>query len=69
MFDIGTGVAILIDATLIRGVLVPSLTGRRGRRQLVVAGPLRRLHRHIGISEPPATAEATRLQVVPSSNP
>lgn len=51
LFGIGTGLAILIDATLIRGILVPAAMRLLGRRAWWSPTPLRRLHAHIGITE------------------
>jgi len=51
MFGLGAGLAVLIDATLVRGVLVPAVTRLAGERIWYAPGPLRRLHRRIGLSE------------------
>jgi RND superfamily putative drug exporter len=48
---IGTALAVLIDATLIRALLVPSLMELLGRLNWWAPLPLRRLHRRIGLSE------------------
>lgn len=48
---IGTAVAVLIDATIVRAMLVPSLMALLGKRNWWAPGPLRRLHDRIGISE------------------
>jgi RND superfamily putative drug exporter len=53
MFGLGTGLAILADATLIRGVMVPALMGIAGDANWWSPAPLRRLHRRIGVSEAP----------------
>ncbi len=50
-FGLGSGLAILIDATLIRGVLVPASMRAFGEHSWWAPGPLRRLHARIGISE------------------
>ncbi len=50
-FGLGCGLAILIDATLIRGVLVPASMGLLGERSWYAPGPLRRLHNRIGVSD------------------
>jgi RND superfamily putative drug exporter len=56
MFGIGTALAIVIDATLIRGVLVPAGMRLLGRAAWWSPRPLRKLHDFIGLSEsaPPA---------------
>jgi uncharacterized membrane protein YdfJ with MMPL/SSD domain len=48
---IGTALAVLIDATIIRALLVPSLMELLGKWNWWAPAPLRRLHRRIGISE------------------
>lgn len=48
---LGTALAVLIDATIIRALLVPSLMGLFGRWNWWAPSPLRRLHARIGISE------------------
>ncbi len=48
---LGTALAVLIDATIIRALLVPSLMGLFGRWNWWAPRPLRRLHRRIGFSE------------------
>lgn len=48
---VGMAVAILVDATLIRGVLVPAFMRLAGDANWWAPAPLRRLHRRIGISE------------------
>jgi RND superfamily putative drug exporter len=53
-FGIGTGVAILVDATTIRGVLVPIVMHYTGDRIWWAPKPLRRLHDRIGLAENPA---------------
>ena len=59
---IGTALAVLLDATIIRALLVPSLMELLGKWNWWAPGPLRRLHERIGISETPTgeprTAEA-----------
>jgi uncharacterized membrane protein YdfJ with MMPL/SSD domain len=48
---IGTALAVLIDATIIRALLVPSLMQLLGERNWWAPRPLRRLHTRIGWSE------------------
>jgi putative drug exporter of the RND superfamily len=47
---IGIGVAVLVDATIVRALLVPSLMRLLGDWNWWAPGPLRRLHRRIGLS-------------------
>jgi RND superfamily putative drug exporter len=51
MFGLGCGLAILIDALLIRGVLVPASFRVLGRYAWWAPAPLRRLHERFGLSE------------------
>jgi uncharacterized membrane protein YdfJ with MMPL/SSD domain len=50
---LGTAVAVAIDATLVRALLVPALMALLGRWNWWAPAPLRRLHERIGISEGP----------------
>ena len=50
---LGTALAVIIDATLIRALLVPSLMALLGRRNWWAPAPLQRLHRRIGLTESP----------------
>jgi RND superfamily putative drug exporter len=59
LFGVGLTLAVLMDATLIRGVLVPAFMRLAGEANWWAPGPLRRLHDRFGISEsevPPAVA-------------
>jgi uncharacterized membrane protein YdfJ with MMPL/SSD domain len=53
---IGTALAVLIDATIVRALLVPSLMELLGRRNWWAPRPLRRLHARFGAHEAPASA-------------
>ena len=48
---VGTALAVLIDATIIRALLVPSLMALLGKWNWWAPAPLRRLHNRIGFSE------------------
>jgi uncharacterized membrane protein YdfJ with MMPL/SSD domain len=48
---VGTALAVLIDASIIRALLVPSLMALLGKWNWWAPGPLRRLHARIGVSE------------------
>ena len=48
---LGTALAVLIDATIVRALLVPLADGAAGQVELVGAAPLRRLHQRFGLSE------------------
>jgi uncharacterized membrane protein YdfJ with MMPL/SSD domain len=49
---VGTALAVLIDASIIRALLVPSLMELLGKWNWWAPRPLRRLHERIGIGEP-----------------
>jgi RND superfamily putative drug exporter len=51
MFGIGTGLAILIDATLIRGVLVPAAMRVLGPAAWYSPAPLRRVYTRVALNE------------------
>jgi putative drug exporter of the RND superfamily len=50
-FGLGAGLAILIDATLVRGVLLPASMRLLGERAWWAPRPLRALYRRIGLGE------------------
>ncbi len=50
-FGLGTALAVAIDATFVRALLVPALMGRLGERTWWAPRPLRRLHARIGLRE------------------
>ncbi|MGW8851199.1 MMPL family transporter [Streptomyces xiamenensis] len=51
MFGLGSGLAILLDAVVVRGVLVPASMRLLGRWNWYAPGPLRRIHARIGLRE------------------
>ncbi len=55
----GAALAVAIDATFVRALLVPALMGRLGERAWWAPSPLRRLHAHIGLREGAPVGEAT----------
>jgi putative drug exporter of the RND superfamily len=59
MFGIGTALAVVIDATIIRGVVVPAFLRVAGELNWWAPRPLKRLHARIGFSEAPSAAPAT----------
>ena len=73
MFGVGLTLAILVDATLVRMVLVPAFMHVLGRWNWWAPKPLARLHERIGISEsdgeliPPA--EKRERAAVPVTDP
>ncbi|MFI8773449.1 MMPL family transporter [Gordonia sp. NPDC062954] len=53
MFGVGLTLAVLMDATIIRMLLVPAFMRLAGRANWWAPGPLRQLHDRIGLSEGP----------------
>jgi RND superfamily putative drug exporter len=53
LFGVGTALAILVDATLIRALLVPAFMRLAGRANWWAPAPLRRLHARVGLREAP----------------
>ncbi|MBX6750027.1 MAG: MMPL family transporter [Micromonosporaceae bacterium] len=51
MFGLGAGLAILIDASLVRGVLVPASMRLLGRAAWWSPAPLRRVHARVALEE------------------
>ena len=58
-FGLGCGVAILVDATIVRGVLVPAVMRLVGERIWWAPRPLRRFHHRFGMQE---TAELALVE-------
>jgi uncharacterized membrane protein YdfJ with MMPL/SSD domain len=50
-FGVGTALAVAIDATFVRALLVPALMGRLGESVWWAPRPLRRLHARAGLNE------------------
>ena len=51
LFGLGAGLAVLIDATLIRGILVPAAMRLLGRTNFWAPRPLRHLYAKVGLAE------------------
>ncbi len=51
MFGIGLGLAVLMDATIVRGFLVPAFMRLAGEANWWAPGPLRRFHDRYGLSD------------------
>jgi RND superfamily putative drug exporter len=66
LFGIGTGLAILIDATLVRGVLVPAFMRLVGENSWYAPKPLRRLHQQVGLNEGGLDAHQTAVSGPPA---
>jgi RND superfamily putative drug exporter len=51
LLGLGTALAVLVDATLIRGALVPAFMRLMGTANWLAPAPLRRLHARVGLAE------------------
>jgi RND superfamily putative drug exporter len=61
MLGIGMAIAVLLDATIIRAFLVPSLMALLGKWNWWAPRPLKRFHERLGLGEseaPPAVPAA-----------
>ncbi|MGW5445823.1 MMPL family transporter [Streptomyces asiaticus] len=59
MLGLGIALAVLMDAMVVRGLLVPAVMKLTGRATWWAPGPLRRLHARFGLSEGESTDAAT----------
>lgn len=70
LFGLGSGLAILIDAVAIRGVLVPAAMRLLGRSAWYAPGFLREVHSRFGLSESgPQPAAVPQTAQVPTPHP
>ncbi|MEV4334914.1 MMPL family transporter [Streptomyces sp. NPDC049597] len=51
LLGVGLALAVLVDATIVRGLLVPAAMRLLGHRNWWAPRPLRRLHDRIGLKE------------------
>lgn len=51
MFGIGLGIAVLMDATIVRAFLAPAFMRLAGNANWWAPGPLRRFHDRFGLKE------------------
>jgi RND superfamily putative drug exporter len=58
LFGVGLALAVVMDATVIRGLLVPAFMRLAGPANWCTPAPLRRFHRRFGIGELPAPVKA-----------
>jgi RND superfamily putative drug exporter len=65
LFGLGLAVAVLVDAFVVRSMLVPALMKLAGDWNWWAPGPLRRLHDRFGISE--AVPEESAVEAVGAS--
>jgi RND superfamily putative drug exporter len=64
LLGLGAAVAIVVDATLVRAVLVPAFMRLLGGANWWAPGPLRRLHDRIGVREEPVHPPSTERELV-----
>jgi RND superfamily putative drug exporter len=62
LLGLGTGLAVLVDATLIRGALVPAFMRLMGTANWWAPAPLRRLHARFGLAEAHSSPVVERLE-------
>ncbi|MGV4926797.1 MMPL family transporter (plasmid) [Streptomyces sp. BHT-5-2] len=60
LLGVGLALAVLLDATLVRGVLVPAVMRLAGRANWWAPPPLRRLHARLGLSDGAENSGARR---------
>ena len=65
MLGIGMALAVLMDATLVRGALVPAFMKLAGRANWWAPAPLRRIHERFGIHELPPGEQRQEEVLVP----
>jgi RND superfamily putative drug exporter len=61
LFGTGLTLAVLMDATVVRGILVPAFMRLAGKWNWWAPRPLARLHARIGLSEGPAVPTPERV--------
>ena len=57
---VGLAIAVLVDATIVRTLLVPATMRLLGEWNWWAPAPLRRFHQRFGLHEAPSTADATQ---------
>jgi putative drug exporter of the RND superfamily len=67
MFGVGLTLAVLVDATLVRMLLVPAFMHVLGRTNWWAPKPLARLHARFGISESPSTPRDKSTPYTPTA--
>ncbi len=65
MLGVGMALAVLMDATLVRGALVPAFMKLAGRANWWAPAPLRRIHERFGIHELPPGEQREEEVLVP----
>ncbi|MFD9727817.1 MMPL family transporter [Streptomyces sp. NPDC059072] len=65
MLGLGIALAVLMDAMIVRSLLVPAVMKLTGKATWWAPGPLRRLHERFGLSEGEAAAPPVRPEPLP----
>jgi RND superfamily putative drug exporter len=63
---VGLALAVIVDATIVRSLLVPATMKLLGEWNWWAPAPLKRLHDRIGFSEPPAAEPVTVFEAHPA---
>jgi RND superfamily putative drug exporter len=61
---VGLAIAVLVDATIVRTLLVPATMKLLGERNWWAPAPLRHLHQRFGLHEAPSPATSTTVATV-----
>jgi RND superfamily putative drug exporter len=61
---VGLAVAVIVDATIVRMLLVPATMTLMGRRNWWAPAPLRRIHDRFGLRETPAEATSGPVKIL-----
>ncbi|MFI1695340.1 MMPL family transporter [Streptomyces bobili] len=70
MLGLGIALAVLMDAMVVRSLLVPAIMRLTGKATWWAPGPLRRFHQRFGLSEAdPTPAKQPNLDTDPETNP
>jgi RND superfamily putative drug exporter len=62
LLGLGTGLAVLVDATLVRGALVPSFMRLMGPANWWAPAPLKRLHARFGLAEAHSSPDPVHVE-------
>ena len=71
LVGVGLGLAVVMDATLIRAILVPAVMRMAGKANWWAPAPLRAVHRRFGLheGEPTATKQPKHAHISPLTKP
>jgi RND superfamily putative drug exporter len=63
---VGLAIAVIVDATVVRMLLVPATMKLLGERNWWAPAPLRRFHRRFGLHEAPSAPNEAQVAPVPA---